>query len=80
MSAMFEVLYKPPSDSRREAVISERVGEFGGQLTYREEPNVGAEGPVCLTYEFPGFPEAEEAASRLRSQGEHVEGPMSYGE
>jgi hypothetical protein len=24
--------------------------------------------------------EAEEAASRLRSRGEHVEGPMDYGD
>jgi hypothetical protein len=39
MSVMFEVLYKSPSDSRREAVISERVGELGGRLTYREEPS-----------------------------------------
>jgi hypothetical protein len=37
-------------------------------------------GPVCLTYEFSGFQEAQEAASRLRSQGEHVEGPMDYGD
>jgi hypothetical protein len=75
---MFEVLYKPPSDSRREAVISERVGELGGRLTYREEPNGGGSGPVSLTFEFFGFPEAQEAAARLRLQGEHVEGPTSY--
>jgi hypothetical protein len=80
MSVMFEVLYKSPVDSRREAVIAERVGELGGRLTYREEPNGGEGGPVCLTYEFPGFSQAQEAASRLRSQGEHVEGPTSYGE
>jgi hypothetical protein len=76
---MFEVLYKSPPDSRREAAISKRVGELGGRLTYREEPNAGG-GPVSLTFEFAGFPEAQEAASRLRSQGEHVEGPMDYGE
>ena len=80
MSVMFEVLYESPADSRREAVISERVGELGGRLTYREEPNCGEGGAVCLTYEFPGFHEAQEAASRLRSQGEHVEGPASYSE
>jgi hypothetical protein len=80
MSVMFEVLYKSPPDPRREAVITERVGEFGGRLTYREEPEVVGVGPVCLTYEFNGFPEAQEAASRLRSQGEHVEGPMDYGD
>jgi hypothetical protein len=78
MSVMFEELYKSPPDLRREAVISERVGEFGGHLTYREEPEVVGVGPVCLTYEFTGFQEAMEAAARLRSRGEHVEGPMDY--
>lgn len=76
MSVMFEALYKSPSDPQREAVISERVGQFGGRLTYREEPEVVGVGPVCPTYEFNGFQESEEAAARLRSQGEHVEGPM----
>ncbi len=80
MSVMFEVLYKPPSDPEREVVISERVGEFGGWLTYREEPEIAGMGPVCLTYEFNEFEEAEAAASQLRSQGEHVEGPMEYGD
>ena len=80
MSVMFEVMYKPPSDPRREAVISERVGRFGGRLTYREEPQVAGEGPVCLTYEFEASQQADEAASDLKSQGEHVEGPMEYGE
>ena len=79
MSVMLEVLYKRPSDPKREATISERVGQFGGRLTYREEPGSAGVGPVCLTYEFDAFPQAEEAASRLRSQGEHVEGPMDYG-
>ena len=78
MLVLFEMLYKSPSDPRREATISERVGPFGGRLTYREEPDVIGVGPVCLTYEFNGFQEAEEAATRLRSQGEHVEGPMEY--
>jgi hypothetical protein len=77
---MFEVLYKSPSDPQREAMISERAGQFGGRLTFREEPDMIGVGPVCLTYEFNGFPEAEEAASRLRLQGEHVEGPMDYGD
>jgi len=80
MSVMFEVLYKSPPDPEREAVISERAGQFGGRLTYREEPDLVGTGPVCLTYEFNGFQEAEEAASRLRTQGEHVEGPMDYGD
>jgi hypothetical protein len=80
MSVMFEVLYKSPSDPRRESIISESVGKFGGRLTYREEPDGVGAGPICLTYEFNGFEEAQEAAARLRSQGEHVEGPMEYGE
>jgi hypothetical protein len=80
MSVMFEVLYKSPLDPQREAIISERVGQFGGRLTYREEPDVVGIGPVCLTYEFTSFQDAEKAASRLRSQGEHVEGPMDYGD
>ena len=80
MSVMFEVLYRSPSDPQREEVISEHVGQFGGRLTYREEPDVVGAGPVCLTYEFNNYQEAQEAASRLRSQGEHVEGPMDYGD
>jgi hypothetical protein len=75
---MFEVLYKPPSDPRREAVISDRVGKFGGRLSYREEPELVGVGPVCLTFEFNDFDVAQEAATWLRSEGEHVEGPMDY--
>jgi hypothetical protein len=77
---MFEVLYKSPPDPRREAVLSERVSQLGGRLTYREDPDVVGVGPVTLTFEFDGFQEAHEAASRLRSLGEHVEGPMDYGD
>ncbi len=80
MSYMFEVLYKSPSDARREATISEYVAPFGGNLTCREEPDVIGIGPVCLTYEFDDLGVAEQAASRLRSRGEHVEGPVDYGD
>lgn len=80
MSFMFEVLYKSPPDARREAVISEQVGQLGGRLTYREGPDPAGFGPICLTYEFKGLQEAQEAASRLRADGEHVEGPMDYGD
>ncbi|MFO0926917.1 MAG: hypothetical protein U0736_07720 [Gemmataceae bacterium] len=80
MSVMVEVLYKSPSDPRRETAITERVGRFGGRLTYREEPAGPATGPVCLTFEFKAYPDAEAAALGLRSQGEHVEGPMDYGD
>lgn len=80
MSAMFEVLYKSPPDANREAVISERAGQFGGRLTYREEPDLAGVGPVCLTFEFSNLAVAEQAAVSLRSQGEHVEGPSDYGD
>jgi len=80
MSFMFEVLYKSPQDPRREAGISERIGQFGGRLTFREEPDGVGAGPICLTYEFNDLQVAQEAASSLRSQGEHVEGPMDYGD
>jgi hypothetical protein len=80
MSFMFEVLYHSPSDPHREAAISERVGQLGGRLTYREEPDVVGAGPVCLTYEFNDLQVAQQAAACLRSQGEHVEGPMDYGD
>lgn len=80
MSFMFEVLYKAPPDLRREAAISGRVGQFGGRLTYREEPDAGGTGPVCLTYEFSDLSVARQAASCLRQEGEHVEGPTDYGD
>ena len=78
MSFMFEVLYKSPADSRREAVLSKRVEQFGGQLTYREEPELAGVGPVCLTFEFNDFGIAHEVATILRAQGEQVEGPSDY--
>ena len=80
MSFMFEVLYKSPSDTRRETVISESISQFGGSLTSREEPDVAGVGPVCLTFEFDDLRVAEQAASCLRSHGEHVEGPVDYGD
>jgi hypothetical protein len=80
MSFMFEVLYKSPSASRREADISESVGRFGGNLTCREEQDLIGVGPICLTYEFQELDVAERAASCLRSLGLHVEGPVDYGD
>ena len=80
MSFMFEVLFEPSSDPQREAVISDRIGQFGGRLTFREEPDAAEAGPVCLTYEFGDLEVAHQAASSLRSRGEHVEGPVEYGE
>lgn len=80
MSAMFEVLYKSPPDAGREAVISECAGRFGGQLTYREEPDLAGVGAVTLTFEFSDLVVAGQAADALRSHGEHVEGPSDYGD
>lgn len=76
---MFEVYYRPPADIRREAALTARVSEFGGKLDYREVPENGQSGGVCLTYEFDDRGQAEAAATALREQGEHIEGPMDYG-
>jgi hypothetical protein len=80
MSAMFEVLYQSPPDASREMVISDCARRYGGQLTYREEPDLAGIGPVCLTYEFSDLAVAGQAADALRSHGEHVEGPSAYGD
>ena len=40
MSVMLEVLYKAPPDSQREMTISGCIRQFGGRLTFREEPAV----------------------------------------
>jgi hypothetical protein len=80
MSFMFEVLYKAPPDTRREAAILESVSQFGGSLSCREEPDGIEAGPICLTYEFDDLQMAEQAASCLRLRGEHIEGPADYGD
>jgi hypothetical protein len=81
MSFMFEVLYHAPSDVQKEAQITAFVREKGGQLTHRDVPSAGdISQAVCLTYEFPDLALAEAAASALRQSGEHVEGPMDYGD
>ena len=80
MLFMFEVLYKPPPDSGKEAVLTESVSSLGGILSCREDPDLPGVGAVCLTYEFDNLQVAERAAECLRSCGEHVEGPVSYGD
>lgn len=80
MSYMFEVYYRPPADPRREAALTEHVSKFGGRLDFREVPENGKSGGVCLTYEFDDLRQAELAAATLREQGDHVEGPMDYGD
>jgi len=76
---MFEVYYNPPPDEEREAKITGLVLKKGGRLDYREGPPDTNIGSICLTYEFDERDSAEAAASLLRQQGEHVEGPMEYG-
>ena len=81
VSVMLEVLYRSPRDSKREANIESMLAAFGGNLTYREEPVKPEDNQtVCLTYEFSQRQSAELAASKLREVGEHVQGPMDYGE
>ena len=80
MSFVVEVLYESPSDSQREAAVSDWVSRFGGRLSFREEPASENSGPICLTFEFHDLQQAQEAAACLRQQGEHVEGPADYGD
>ena len=79
MSYMFEIYYKAPPDAQRESRLTEQLSGLGGQLTYREPPDHEAH-TVCLTFEFDQRDMAEFAAQSLRSQGEHVEGPVDYGD
>ena len=79
MSVMFEVYYKAPPDLAREERITGRVVHRGGKLSFREPPTESDSGPIVLTYEFGEFETAKAAASLLRQQGEHVEGPVDYG-
>ena len=51
MSYMFEVYYRPPADSTREAALAERVSRLGGRLDYREALAEGLPGGVGLTVE-----------------------------
>jgi hypothetical protein len=74
MAYIFEVYYKPPTDSKKEAALTESVSKLGGRLDCREDPD--GIGSICLTYEFDGLAQAE----ALRQQGMLVEGPVDYGE
>jgi hypothetical protein len=77
---MFEVYYKSPPDPQREERITAVVASLGGLLSYREVPEEGSADTVCLTYEFNGLDSARTAADSLRLRGEHVEGPVDYGD
>ena len=79
MSYMIEVYYRVPEDKAREGRLAECASAHGGWLDYPESADrVG--GPVCLTFDFPTVEQAQAAADRLRSHGEHIDGPMDYGE
>ncbi len=73
---LLEVYYRPPRDRERETKITETVNHQGGWLKARElAPR--ADGAVeRLFFEFHELEPAEEAASVLRLQGEHVDGPV----
>lgn len=79
MSFMFEVYYKPPTNSLKEAAITDRMAALGGRLDFREDADERGQEGVCLTYEFEELELAAKAAEVLRQLGEHVEGPTDYG-
>jgi hypothetical protein len=74
---MVEVMYRKPVNSARELAITSCISNFDGQITFREADTGET---VCLTIEFPSYETAEAATSKLRESGEHVEGPMDYGD
>jgi hypothetical protein len=76
---MFEVFYSLPPNKSKEGAVAETVASFGGRLGYRESINGDKTAAVCLSFEFDNLEQAEAAATLLRGQGEHVEGPMEYG-
>lgn len=79
MSVMIEVYYTLPADAARETLLTAEVSRYGARLDFREETRWGHTHYVTLTFEFEEWALAEQAAERLRSLGEHVEGPCSYG-
>jgi hypothetical protein len=80
MSFIIDVYFRSPADPDKEKALTQRVAALGGRLDYRESPQSAANGSICLTFEFGRRDEAEAAARALREQGEHVEGPVDYGE
>jgi hypothetical protein len=79
MSVMFEVFYCRPRDSDREARLTGQIALLGGRFDFWEESSLPGCDAICLTYELDDWHAAELAANALRQQGEHVEGPQSYG-
>ena len=62
MSYMFEVYYRAPVDSKREAMLEKEIAKFGGSLTHREHPTGTEALSCCLTFEFDKIEQAESAA------------------
>ena len=79
MSFLVEVYSRPPANTEKEAAPGRQVTALDGRLDHREEVRSGANS-ICLPYEFDDWDSARAAAERLREQGEHVEGPVDYGE
>ena len=75
MSVMIEIYYHKPADSQREAAICERLTDYRGKVTYRED---NSHDTICLTAEFDSGEDAQAASTTLRAAGEHVEGPSDY--
>jgi hypothetical protein len=73
---MIEVQYRKPADPDRERAIWACVSNYDGEVMYREDDSTES---ICLTVEFPSWETAQDASSKLRESGEHVEGPMDYG-
>ena len=79
MSYMFEVYYRAPVNSKREAMLVREIGKLGGYLSHREHPTGTEAHTSCLTFEFDAFEQAESAAKVVIANGHHVEGPVAYG-
>lgn len=79
MVYVLEIFYRAPTDEQRERRVAACASSHGGRLDYREMPDAPG-GPVCLTFEFDALDQARAAAGCLRDDGEHVEGPVDYGD
>jgi hypothetical protein len=76
MAFILEVYRRPPSNTAREAVLTQEMDNLEGRLDFREEADEPEQGAICLTYEFDDPETARTAVDMLRDQGEMVEGPF----
>jgi hypothetical protein len=77
-TAGLEVIYKGPIDAEREQSLIQISREFGGTLQHHEPPSSFHSTAVTLTFDFPTYEIANNAADAFRANGEHVEGPFSW--